>query len=98
MPEQKLDINLPEDVAKGTYSNLAIISHSNSEFIVDFVAMLPGIQKGNVNSRIIMTPQNTKRLLMALSENISKYEEQFGVIVDQQQGPIPPMMNGGALA
>ena len=98
MPEQKLDINLPEEVAKGTYSNLAIISHSNSEFIIDFASMMPGVNKGNVCSRIIMTPQDAKRLLMALSENISKFEQQNGVIVDQQQGPIPPMMNGGALA
>ena len=72
MPEQKLDINLPEEVAKGTYSNLAIISHSNSEFIIDFASMMPGVNKGNVCSRIIMTPQNATRLLMALSENISR--------------------------
>ncbi|MBR0304310.1 MAG: DUF3467 domain-containing protein [Bacteroidales bacterium] len=98
MPDQKIDINLPEEVAQGIYSNLAIISHSNTEFIVDFVSLLPGVQKGTVRSRVIMTPQNTKRLLNALADNVSKYEEQNGVIVDNQQGAIPPMMNGGGLA
>lgn len=98
MPEQKIDINLTEEVAQGVYSNLAIISHSNSEFIVDFVALLPGVQKGSVRSRVIMTPQNAKRLLNALADNISKFEDQNGVIVDNQQGGIPPMMNGGGLA
>ena len=97
MPEQKLDINLPEEIAKGTYSNLAIISHSNTEFIIDFASIMPGLLKSNVCSRIIMTPQNAKRLLRALADNISKFEEQNGVIVDQQE-TIPPMMNGGALA
>lgn len=98
MQEQKIDINLPEDVAQGIYSNLAIISHSSSEFILDFVSMLPGVQKGNVRSRVIMTPQNAKRLLAALSDNISKFEDQNGVIVDNQQGGLPPMMNGGGMA
>lgn len=98
MQEQKIDINLPEDVAQGIYTNLAIISHSSSEFILDFVSMLPGVQKGNVRSRVIMTPQNAKRLLAALSDNIAKFEDQNGVIVDNQQGGLPPMMNGGGLA
>ena len=98
MPDQKIDINLPEEVAQGIYSNLAIISHSNTEFIVDFVSMLPGVQKGTVRSRVIMTPQNTKRLLNALADNVAKYEEQNGVIVDNPQGAIPPMMNVGCLA
>lgn len=98
MQEQKIDINIPEEVAPGVYSNLAIISHSNSEFIVDFVAMLPGMKKGNVRSRVIMTPQNAKRLLAALSDNVAKFEDQNGVIVDNQQGGLPPMMNGGGLA
>lgn len=88
---------MPEEIAKGTYSNLAIISHSNTEFIIDFASIMPGLPKSNVCSRIIMTPQNAKRLLRALADNISKFEEQNGVIVDQQE-TIPPMMNGGALA
>lgn len=98
MPEQKIDINLTEEVAQGVYSNLAIISHSNSEVILDFVSLLPGSPKGNVRSRVVMTPVNAKRLLNALADNLSKFEEQNGVIVDNQQGGIPPMMNGGGLA
>lgn len=98
MPEQKIDINLSDEVAQGVYSNLAIISHSNSEVILDFVSLLPGVQKGNVRSRVVMTPMNAKRLLNALADNLSKYEEQNGVIVDNQQNSIPPIMNGGGLA
>lgn len=98
MPEQKIDINLTEEVAQGIYSNLAIISHSNSEFVLDFVSLLPGAPKGNVRSRVVMTPINAKRLLSALMDNLSKFEEQNGVIVDNQQGGIPPMMNGGGMA
>lgn len=98
MPEQKIDINLPEDVGQGIYSNLAIISHSNSEFIVDFVSLMPGLAKGQVRSRIVMTPQNTKRLLNALAENVSKYEEQNGVIADDPAGSLPPIISGGGMA
>ena len=98
MSEQKIDINLSEEVAQGVYSNLAIISHSNSEFIVDFVAMLPGMQKGNVRSRVVMTPQNAKRLLNALADNVAKFESQNGAIDDNPQGAIPPMMSGGGMA
>jgi len=98
MPEQKIDINLPEEIGQGIYSNLAIISHSNSEFIVDFVSLMPGLPKGQVRSRVVMTPQNTKRLLNALAENISKYEEQFGVITDDQAGNLPPFISGGGMA
>ncbi|MEZ4804357.1 MAG: DUF3467 domain-containing protein [Bacteroidia bacterium] len=76
--EQPLDIELSEEIAEGTYSNLAIITHSQSEFIIDFVRILPGIPKGKVKSRIIMTPQHAKRLLMALGDNMSKFEANFG--------------------
>ncbi|MDR1758032.1 MAG: DUF3467 domain-containing protein [Bacteroidales bacterium] len=93
----KIDISLSEDVAQGTYSNLAIITHSNTEFIVDFVAMMPGMPKANVRSRIIMTPQNTKRLLNALAENVHRYEEKNGTIQDAAI-EIPIMANGGAMA
>lgn len=100
MPEQKIDINLSEEVAQGIYSNLAIISHSNTEFVVDFVSLLPGVQKGQVRSRVIMTPQNAKRLLHALADNISKYEQQNGVINENPQmgGELPPIINGGGFA
>ncbi len=97
MPEQKIDINISEEVAQAIYSNLAVISHSDSEFILDFVTMLPGMKKGTVRSRVVMTPQNAKRLLTALSENVAKYEEQNGVIVDNPKG-LTSMMNGGGLA
>ena len=98
MKEQpKLDINLSEDIAQGTYSNLAIITHSNAEFILDFVAMMPGVPKANVRSRIVMTPQNIKRLLNALADNIKKYEEKNGVIKETAI-EIPIIDNNGALA
>lgn len=80
--EQKIDIALSDDVAEGTYSNLAIITHSNSEFIVDFVSLMPGIPKGKVKSRIILTPQHAKRLLLALEDNIKRFESFHGKIND----------------
>ncbi|MBO4645614.1 MAG: DUF3467 domain-containing protein [Bacteroidales bacterium] len=96
MPEQKIDINLSEDVAQGTYANLAIITHSDNEFILDFIAMMPGVPKGNVRSRIIMTPKNAKSLLAALSDNVRKFEEQQGRIDDKSN--IFPMMGDGGIA
>ncbi len=80
MEEQKLNINLSPEVADGKYANLAIISHSSSEFVLDFVRMMPGQPNANVQSRVIMTPENAKKLLLALSENVGKYEKQFGTI------------------
>ena len=74
----KLDIS--PDVAKGTYSNLAIISHSPSEIILDFAQMLPGLEGASVRQRIIMNPIHAKRTLAALTDNIKKYEQQFGTI------------------
>ena len=89
MEEKKIDIHLSEEVAEGVYSNLAIITHSSSEFIVDFVNLMPGLPKGNVKSRIILTPQNAKRLLNALQDNVYKYEEVNGTIKDGAQMTIP---------
>ncbi len=89
--ENKLNINLPEDVAEGVYTNMAIISHSMTEFIIDFVRLMPGVPKANVKSRVIMTPENAKRLLMALKENIDKYEADRGRI---QGGGAPKMPVG----
>ena len=90
MENQKLNINLSPEVAEGTYTNLAIIAHSNSEFVIDFVRMMPGQKEANVQSRVIMTPDNAKKLLFALQDNIAKYEQQMGPI--KQQAPqIPPM-------
>lgn len=77
---QQFQIELKPEVAEGTYSNLAIITHSSSEVITDFVQMMPGMPKAQVKSRIIMAPEHAKRLLLALQENIQKYEKQFGVI------------------
>jgi len=92
----ELQIELNEEVAEGTYSNLAIINHSNTEFVLDFVRVMPGIPKAKVQSRIILTAHHAKRLLMALGENISRYEEAFGEIEinDQQNSPIPMNFGG----
>ena len=78
--EKEFSIELRPEVAGGTYSNLAIITHSRSEFIMDFATMLPGLPKPTVNNRIIMTPEHAKRLFLALQENVTKYESQFGQI------------------
>ena len=72
--KQGIDIDLREDIAEGHYSNLAIISHSTSEFILDFATILPGLNKAKVKSRIILTPEHAKRLLYSLQENITRYE------------------------
>ena len=93
MEEKKIDIHLSEEVAEGVYSNLAIITHSSSEFIVDFVNLMPGLPKGNVKSRIILTPQNAKRLLNALQDNVYKFEEVNGKIKDGAQTTIPIVGN-----
>lgn len=73
----EIQIELSEEMAQGKYANLAIISHSSSEFILDFVRVVPGVPKAQVKSRIILTPDNTKRLYFALQDNISKFEEQL---------------------
>lgn len=78
--EKELKIELKPEVAKGSYSNLAIITHSHSEFIIDFATMLPGLTKPEVGNRIIMTPEHAKRLFLALQDNIAKYESQNGQI------------------
>lgn len=95
--ENKLNIELSEEIADGIYSNLAIISHSNSEFVYDFVKIMPGVPKAKVKSRIFMTPQHAKRLLRALNDNISKYESQFGTI-QEMESPSIPMNFGGPTA
>lgn len=75
-----IDIELDNEVAQGHYSNLAIISHSTSEFVIDFAAVLPGVQKARVRSRVILTPEHAKRLLLSLQDNISRYETNVGKI------------------
>ncbi|HHU47810.1 MAG TPA: DUF3467 domain-containing protein [Bacteroidales bacterium] len=98
MQEQKIEINIKEEVAHGIYSNLAIITHSNVEFIVDFVSVMPGIPKGEVRSRIILNPQNAKRLLNALSDNIQKFEEKNGKINENSQDLLPIITKSGGMA
>lgn len=84
-----IDIELDAEVAQGHYSNLAIISHSTSEFILDFAAILPGLPKASVKSRIILTPEHAKRLLLSLQDNISRYETNVGRIeIMQHQAPV----------
>ena len=92
MEPKKIDIEIKPEVAQGRYANLAIITHSSSEFIIDFAQNMPGLPKVQVGSRIVMTPEHAKRLLGALTENIRKYESQFGEI-RLPKGPVmmPPM-------
>ncbi len=85
--KKQFNIDLNPEVARGTYSNLAIISHSRSEFVVDFVSMLPGLPKPTVTNRIVMNPENAKRLMAALNDNIMKFEKQFGRIELAGQQP-----------
>jgi hypothetical protein len=91
-PNNQLNIELDESVAEGVYSNLAVISHSHAEFVVDFIRMMPNVPKAKVKSRIILTPQHAKRLLHALADNVRRFEQQYGEIKDMDNTPpIPPM-------
>jgi hypothetical protein len=96
--EQQIQIELKEEIAQGIYSNLAIITHSSSEFIIDFVRIMPGIPKADVKSRIILTPEHAKRLLYALKDNIAKYEAVAGPIKNADGNPGLPMNFGGPIA
>lgn len=91
----QLDIELSEEVAEGTYSNLAIITHSNTEFIVDFIRVMPGVPRAKVKNRIVLTPVHAKRLLKALSDNISKFESVHGKIDEHAGMEGIPMNFGG---
>ena len=93
--KEGLNIELTEEIAEGTYSNLAIINHSPSEFVVDFIQMMPGVKKAKVRSRVILTPQHAKRLMKALVDNVSKFESQHGEIKDVDPGSGIPMNFGG---
>ena len=90
----QISIELNEEVAQGTYSNLAVITHSASEFVIDFIRIMPGTPKANVKSRIILTPEHSKRLLFALQENITKFEQQNGKIKISDNGFVPPVPMG----
>ena len=87
--QKQINIEMPEEIAEGIYSNLAIISHSQSEFVVDFVRILPNVPKAKVKSRIIITPHHAKRFLKALADNVKKYEAQHGTIQGSTEPPFP---------
>lgn len=92
--QNQINIELSEEIAEGVYSNLAIITHSNAEFVIDFVRILPGVPKAKVKSRILLTPQHAKRLLMALKDNVQKYEASFGTIKEADMPGIPMNFGG----
>lgn len=94
--KNQINIELSEEIAEGVYSNLAIITHSQSEFVIDFVKLMPGVQKAKVKSRIILTPEHAKRLYKALADNIKKFESVNGVIKDG--GDMMPPFNMGPTA
>ena len=97
-PQQnQINIELSEEIAEGVYSNLAMIAHSNSEFIIDFIRLMPGVPKAKVKSRIILTPEHAKRLLAALKENIRKYEDTFGDINGGDEAFRFPTQFGGPI-
>jgi hypothetical protein len=87
----EINIELSEEIAQGTYANLAVISHSHSEFVLDFVRLMPGIAKAKVQSRIILTPEHAKRLLAALQDNVLKYENAYGKIKANNGNGLPPI-------
>lgn len=87
--ENQINIELSEEMAEGVYANLAMIAHSNAEFVIDFIRMMPGVPKAKVKSRIVITPEHAKRLLFALKENISRYEQTFGEIKHQDDPMFP---------
>ncbi|NBW27689.1 MAG: DUF3467 domain-containing protein [Flavobacteriaceae bacterium] len=87
--EGQINIELDENTAEGIYSNLAIINHSASEFVLDFVCIMPGVPKAKVKSRIVLTPQHAKRLVKALAENVHRFEVAHGEIKDTEQPSIP---------
>lgn len=93
----QLNIELSEEVAEGVYCNLAIITHSNSEFVLDFIKVMPGLPKAKVKSRIVLTPEHAKRLLTALEDNIEKYESVNGRIKTDIQPTAYPMNFGGSI-
>lgn len=91
-----LQVELPQEVSQGQYANFAVITHSSSDFVLDFARIVPGVSKARINSRVILAPEHAKRLLMALQENIMRYESQFGKIQipNQQPRTIAPFGNG----
>ena len=95
--QNQINIELSEEIAEGIYSNLAMIAHSNSEFVIDFIRLMPGVPKAKVKARVVITPEHAKRLLVALKDNIAKYETAFGPIKQTNEVPQFPMNFGGAM-
>ncbi|MBK9515396.1 MAG: DUF3467 domain-containing protein [Flavobacteriales bacterium] len=93
-PANQLNIEISEEVADGIYSNLAIITHSNSEFVLDFVRVMPGVPKAKVRARILLTPQHAKRLMRALADNVQKFEQVHGQIRETEMPEIPMNFGG----
>ena len=91
------NIELPEEIAEGEYSNLAMIAHSNSEFVIDFIRLMPGVPKAKVKSRIVITPEHAIRLLGALADNVKKFEATFGDIKRTDEAPKFPINFGGTV-
>ncbi len=89
--QNQFNVELSEEMADGTYANLAVISHSPTEFVLDYIRVMPNMPKAKVVSRIILTPEHAKRLLQALADNVRRFEQQFGVISENQGGGFPPM-------
>ena len=92
MKHGDLQVEMDDAVAEGVYANLAVMSHSSSEFVIDFLRLMPGVPKAKVKSRIVMTPEHAKRLAYALQDNLRRYEAQFGEInLPERQGYTPPI-------
>ena len=92
--QNQINIELTEDVADGIYSNLAIIQHSNQEFVVDFIKVMPGVPKAKVKARIVLTPQHAKRFMRAMAENLHKFEAMYGEIQEAEDIKIPMGFGG----
>jgi hypothetical protein len=95
--QSQINIELTEEIAEGEYANLAMIAHSHSEFVLDFIRLMPGLPKAKVKARVVITPEHAKRFLAALEENIQKYEQSFGGIKQTQEAPSFPLNFGGTI-
>jgi len=93
----QINIELTEEIAEGIYSNLAMIAHSNSEFVIDFIRLMPGVPKAKVKSRIVITPEHALRLLNALKDNVEKFQKTFGPIKQTEEAPKFPINFGGTI-
>jgi allophanate hydrolase subunit 1 len=93
-PQNQINIELSEETADGIYSNLAIIQHSNQEFVVDFIKVMPGVPKAKVKARVVLTPQHTKRFMRALADNLRKFESMYGEIQEAEDIKMPMAFGG----